>query len=169
MRAEPRPFVVIQDSREQCGFPFPPTIRVAGRDVPVEVRVQALRSGDYSTPGLIGVASCERKSIGDLCSSLTHERARFDREIARLGLHRYAALIVEGNLQDCARASAIRTSSILGSVASFYARARVATFFVGTPAFGADITLGLLRRWSSEERKRQSRFRFQLASKGTHT
>ncbi len=164
MRSEIRPLVVLVDSREQTPFPFPATVKVAGRDTPVVTQVCALRSGDYSMPGLVGIAAVERKAGTDMVNSLTHERERFDREIERLGRHRYAAIVCEAHLDELSRLSAIRTSSILGSVASFYARARVATFFVGTPAFGADITLHLLRRWASVERARQSRFRIGRAA-----
>lgn len=159
MRQPPAPIVCLIDSREQVPFVFPPTVKVAGRDVPVQTRTIHLRTGDYSIAGLEGCAAIERKSGADLLSSLSHERERFDREIERMALLRYKAIVCEAHLNELHDMSGVRTKAILGSIASFYARYQVPTFFVGSNVFGADITLGLLRRWVTVERARQSRFR----------
>jgi ERCC4-type nuclease len=158
--AAPAPIVVLQDSREGTPWTFPATVKVSGRETPVVTRVVALKTGDYSMAGLQGVATIERKAPGDFLTSISHERPRFDRELARLSLHRFAAIIVEAHLDELYRLSAMTPASILGSVASFYANWGTPTFFAGDAFGAATLALGLLRRWAGVERRRQSRLRW---------
>jgi ERCC4-type nuclease len=140
-KAAPVPMIVLCDSREQRPPPFPEGI---------VLERATLGEGDYSTPTLRDVAVIERKSVGDFASTITHGRARFDRELVRLGGYRWKAIVVEGELGEVYRSSAVHPHSVIGSIASFFARADVATLFIGNPAGAGRLIAGILRRW--EER-----------------
>jgi DNA excision repair protein ERCC-4 len=93
---EPAPFTLIIDSREQKPYAFDglaPTV------------TRALKAGDYSivghefpTPGDGFVI--ERKSIDDAFKTIISARDRFVRELEKLRLYRYAAILIEGSLRD---------------------------------------------------------------------
>lgn len=135
------PFVVWADTREQTVPPFP--------DGVVIERV-TMAEADYTTPALQGVGVIERKSISDFASSISHERERFDDEVRRLLGYRWRCIVVEGDLSSVYRATAMHPHSILGSVASFYARHDLPTFFAVNAAGAGRLICGVLRRW--EER-----------------
>jgi ERCC4-type nuclease len=135
------PFIVICDTREQAIPPFPPG---------VVVERWTLDAADYTTPTLQGKAVIERKSISDFASSITHERDRFDDELRRLLAYRWKCIVVEGDLSEVYRASATHPHSILGSIASFFARSDCPTFFAVNPTGAGRLIVGILRRW--EER-----------------
>ncbi len=79
-------FTIVIDSREQRPYQFPGAV------------VQALPTGDYSIVGLTDRVTIERKSKSDAYSSLGHGRARFRRELERLALFDYAAIVVEDSV-----------------------------------------------------------------------
>ena len=89
-------FTLIVDTREQLPYAFDgicPTVR------------RALAAGDYSivghdlpTPG--GGFVIERKSLNDLFGTVIGARERFVRELEKLRLYAYAAILVEGSLRD---------------------------------------------------------------------
>ena len=163
MKRPPTPLVILQDTREQTPWRFPPTVRVAGRVTPVEVRVATLQSGDYSVLGFAGSVVVERKSVADMAGTIAGGRERFDREIARLARFRFARIVVEGTLDEVRAATAMSFPSILGSLASFDARAGVATVFAGSEFAATTFALGYLRRAWEIEARRASRARFAWA------
>jgi ERCC4-type nuclease len=130
------PFIVYADTREQSIPPFPSGVTVE--------RV-TLDAADYTTPVLQGVAVIERKSVGDFASTITAGRERFEDEIRRLDGYRWRAIVVEGDLSQVYRAT-----SILGSIASFYARHDLPTLFAVNAAGAGRLIAGILKRW--EER-----------------
>jgi ERCC4-type nuclease len=160
------PFTVLEDTREPLGFRFPETVSItladgSKRTRPVRVVREMLPTGDYSTPMLRRVGSIERKAIGDMSASITHERERFDREIERLGRLRYRALIVEGCEHDVLEASPmLHRNALAGAGLSFLARRGVPIIYARSAEDAAWRCLALLRRWEEEEVKRQSRARF---------
>jgi len=109
-----------------------------------------MAEGDYTTEMLQGIAVIERKSISDFASSITHGRERFDDEVRRLMAYRWRAIVVEGEIGEVWRNHAVHPHSVIGSVASFFARADLPCLFAGTPAAGGRLIAGILRRW--EER-----------------
>jgi ERCC4-type nuclease len=131
------PFIILADTREQAIPPMP-----AG----VQVERAKLGEGDYTTPSLRTLAVIERKSGNDFASSLTWQRERFDREIERLKAYRHASIVVEADLSEVYRLSNVHPHAILGSIASFYARANVATFFAVNAAGCGRLIAGILRR-----------------------
>lgn len=56
-----------------------------------------LEAGDYSILGHEDTISFERKSLGDLVSTLTQGKDRFLRELEKLKDYRYAAIVVEAS------------------------------------------------------------------------
>lgn len=137
----PEPFIIYADTREQIIPPFPPG---------VVVERHMMSEADYSTPALVNVARIERKSVCDLVSTLSWGRERFDREVQRLQPFRWKCIVVEGNLTEAYRVSAMHPHSIIGSLASLYARWEVPTLFAGNEAGCGRLMAGLLKRW--EER-----------------
>jgi ERCC4-type nuclease len=134
------PFIVWADTREQLVPPFPPG---------VEVVRHMMSEADYSTPALVDTARIERKSVGDFVSTLSWGRERFDREVQRLQPFRWKVIVVEGNLTDTYRVSAMHPHSILGSIASLYARWDVPTLFAGNEVGCGRLMAGILRRWEA--------------------
>ena len=132
------PLIILADSREKAVPPFPPG---------VEVQRATLGEADYTTPGLRELAVIERKSVGDFASTITHGRERFDREVERLRRYRWKAIVVEGDLSEVYRASAVHPHSVIGSIASFFARADIPTLFAVNPAGAGRLIAGILRRW----------------------
>lgn len=69
-------FVILQDYREKLPFDFS---HIPG----VRVEETSIETGDYTTPGLEGIAAVERKSLNDLATSLGSDRKRFEAEVIR--------------------------------------------------------------------------------------
>lgn len=134
----PPRLVILADTREQTIPPFP-----AG----CVVQRATLGEGDYTTHALRTVAVIERKSISDFCSTISAGRERFEREIVRLKAYRWRCVVVEGNLSEAFRSTRMHPHSIVGTVASFYARSDVPTFFLADPATVGRFVAGVLRRW----------------------
>ncbi len=109
-----------------------------------------MSEADYTSPKLQGIGVVERKSTSDFASSITHSRERFDDEVRRLKAYRWKCIIVEGSLHDVYRCTTAHPHSIIGSIASFYARADIPTIFAGNAAGAGRLIAGILRRW--EER-----------------
>jgi ERCC4-type nuclease len=131
--------IVWCDTREQCPPPFPEGIAI--------VRV-TMSEGDYTTEALQGVGVIERKGC-DFVSSLTHDRERFEDELRRLQGYRWRCVVVEHSLADCLKMSAAHPNSIIGSVASLYARWDCPVLFAGSPAWSGRLIAGILRRWEA--------------------
>jgi ERCC4-type nuclease len=139
--ARAAPLVVLVDTREQTPPPFPEGV--------VLERV-TMSEADYTTPKLQGIAVIERKSISDFASSITHDRERFDDELRRLLVYRWRCIVIEGEIGEVWRSSAVHPHSVIGSVASFFARSDCPCLFAGTPAGAGRLIAGILKRW--EER-----------------
>lgn len=137
----PEPMVILADTREQVIPPFPPG---------VTIERATMGEADYTTPALRTIAVIERKSVCDLAGTLSWQRERFDREVQRLQPYRWKCVVVEGDLSEVYRVTAMHPHSILGSIASLYARWDVPVLFAANPAGAGRLIAGLLRRW--EER-----------------
>ena len=130
--------IVCCDSREQTPPPFPDGVLLER---------WTLETGDYTTPTLQPIAVIERKSVSDFASSLTRDRERFDDEIRRMLSYRWRAIVIEGDLSEVYRVSAAHPHSILGSIASFFARSDCPCLFAANPAGAGRLICGILRRW----------------------
>lgn len=135
------PLVVLVDTREKAIPPWPPG---------VVVERATLSEGDYTSRLAQGIGVIERKSVSDFCGTITRSRERFEDEIRRLAGYRWKAIVVEGDLSDVYRATETHPHSILGSIASFFARTDLPTFFAVNAAGAGRLIAGILKRW--EER-----------------
>jgi ERCC4-type nuclease len=140
------PLIIYCDTRENRVPPFP--------DGCVVERV-SMGEADYTSPALQGIAVVERKSAADFASSLTRDRERFEDEIRRLRAYRWKAIVVEADLSYVYRITETHPNAILGSIASFFARHDLPTFFAINEHGTGRLIAGLLKRW--EERLRTER------------
>jgi DNA excision repair protein ERCC-4 len=134
--------VILIDTREQLPLKFPP-------DLPIER--STLVTGDYSIiwngADLRNYTVVERKSVGDLLNCIGRDRARFQRELARLAEipHRY--LVVEGTLRELLEhpLCRIHPNAILGSLMAWSVKYRLAPIFAGDRTHAAAVVYALLR------------------------
>ena len=145
MNSDMVPLHIIQDSREQAPFTF--------TGYPVEVLVESLEAGDYSVAGFGRRIAVERKELQDLVGCLSGERARFERELARLRGYDAAAVVIE------APVLALRSGRYLGrldagaawqSVLAFTQRFRVPFLFCADRADAEAVTYDMLRHFARD-------------------
>lgn len=92
---------IIIDTREQKPFYFG-ALKIRGvKEIPTERGT--LHTGDYTIKGLETKFVIERKSVGDLCGTLTGGHERFLREMERIKDFEMAYIIIEGMPSDVAR------------------------------------------------------------------
>lgn len=127
-----KPTIVI-DSREQRPLVF--------EHLPYERGT--LQSGDYSIAGLEHDFAVERKSIPDLCGSLTRGRERFERELHRLRGFSFARILIVGSPHEV-QATAHNSKAIFSSVSAFEARYGIPFIWEPSPELAAR----LVERWA---------------------
>lgn len=90
------PFTVLCDTREQAPFAF---AAIDGFEV-IPKRFTTLPTGDYSIAGYQNRITIERKSVADFYHSIGSDRERFEREMLRLAEMEFAAVVIEGMVED---------------------------------------------------------------------
>lgn len=148
--------LLVVDTREQKPYSF------AKYDA--EVMRAALPAADYSLPGFEDRVVVERKSVNDLIGCLTKDRARFERELAKLRTYELAAVVIEASMQDIANGayrSDMKPHAALQSIFALQVRHGVPFIFAGNRAGGEYATYSLLEKYLSETEKR-----YQAATKG---
>ncbi len=100
------PLQIIRDTREQDGFSFV--------GFPCTVTAGTLEAGDYALAGFERRVSIERKCLSDLIGCLSGDRARFERELARLRGFDACAVVVESS-QPTLRLGHYRSAMDAGS------------------------------------------------------
>lgn len=124
--------VVVVDTREQCPYDFPSSIR------------GTLPTGDYSVQGMEGRVCVERKSLSDLYGSLGHGRDRFRREWERMAEMERAAVVVEASLHDvrCSPPaySSMHPRAVVHTLISWHARYGVPVIYAGSRKYGKQYT-----------------------------
>ena len=131
-------FVVAIDTREQKPYRFP------------RCEVKTLPTGDYSIVGLEDQIAIERKHKADAYASLGQGRARFERELERLAVFDYAAIVVETTLPDFLTAppfSQMNPKAAMNSLVAWSVKYRVCVFFAGDRAHGNALTYRLLEKY----------------------
>lgn len=106
-----------------------------------------LSEGDYSILGYEGRFTVERKSISDLVQSVTAERERFERELARMRPYDFKRLLVVGTMDDIRKhryRSQAKPKSVLASIYAFEIRYSLPCVFSATPEEAAE----LIEAWS---------------------
>ena len=147
MKPDPPQILLIEDTREQQGYSNlfqTPCIR------------EALPVGDYSIAGLQDRIGIERKSLPDLLSSLTHQRERFERELAKARPYHFFCVIVEASARDILEGrfdlSCANPRAIWESVAAFTIR-YCPFVFAGDRPTAARMTESLLLKFAREHQK----------------
>jgi len=114
---------ILIDTREQDPWKFSPMVQTE--------RV-TLSDGDYSIKGYSDQIRIERKSLADLCGTITAGRERFKSECARLQNYFRSWLLIEATIEDveaeCYR-SRVKGSSVLGTVLSVCCQYKVVPWF----------------------------------------
>jgi DNA excision repair protein ERCC-4 len=138
--------VLLVDSREKTPYTFARFHRwFAG------IEHRALGIGDYSIVGLEDRIAVERKTVEDLfnsCSPMSSREA-FVRSCARLGKLDFAALVIEGSLEDILAGftcSQMHPNAVLGTLEALAVRWGIQPWFAGTPELGEELTACLLHK-----------------------
>lgn len=128
---------IIIDSREQRPLVF--------RHFPAITA--CLPEGDYSIAGHEDRFTVERKSISDLIQSVTRERSRFERELARMRGYDFRRLLIVGTLADIEAhryRSQTNPKSVIASVTAFEIRYQLPVCYCPTPEAAA----AQIERWA---------------------
>lgn len=125
--------VIVTDTREQRPLIFQHLASEPG----------TLQSGDYSIRGLENDFAIERKSIADLCQSVTRGRERFERELHRLRGFHFARVLIVGNPHEV-HAIAHNSKAVFSSISAFEARWNVPVIWEPSPELAAR----LVERWA---------------------
>ncbi len=123
--------VIRVDTREQTPLEFPHLPSIRG----------TLTTGDYGLDALPRHMCVERKSVADLIGSLTTDRARFERELERMGAYPFRRLLVIGrefDLHSQLTRRKVSAASIIGSMRAIDAT-RCPVVWVPTPQRAAEL------------------------------
>ncbi len=136
------PLQIIRDTREQNGFEF------AG--FPCTVTAGTLEAGDYALAGFERRVSIERKCLSDLIGCLSGDRARFERELARLRGFDACAVVVESS-QPTLRLGHYRSAMDAGSAwqscLAFMQRFNVPFIWCNSRQDAEQVTFDFLRHY----------------------
>ena len=143
---------IVQDSREQAPYAFN-----APRYAGTVVEVGTLQTGDYSLHGLTDLIALERKSLSDLCGTLTAGRERFKRECERGRGREYFGLVIEASMDDVRRhnyRSQMTPQSLLQTLAAWSIRYGLHVHWCGSREGGEYMVHSLLEKFLKEQQTR---------------
>ena len=135
-----RPILLV-DTREQDPLNFALYNERLGAIVKM-----TLKAGDYSILGHEREISFERKSLGDLVSTLTQpkNRDRFFKELEKLANYRYAAIIAEASYSQVAspyQYTRVKPETVLGLLQAIQTRYNIDVIFSGSRANSEEIII----------------------------
>jgi ERCC4-type nuclease len=153
------PVVVLIDTREQRPFGFDGITadqEHGGGFWQVRTEVRGIPSGDYSLDGFADRIAVERKSVADLFGTVGKGRGRFVRELERLAVMEWAAVVVEGDWTEVTerppRRSKLPPRTVYRSVIAWQQRyPRVHWWFCPSRAFAEVTTFRLFERFLKEQ------------------
>ena len=143
---------IIQDSREQAPYTFN-----APKYAGVTVEVGTLQTGDYSLARMTDRIALERKSLSDLCGTLTAGRERFKRECERGRGLQYFGLAIEASMDDVRRhnyRSQMTPQSLLQTLAAWSIRYGLHVHWCGSREGGEYMVHSLLGKFLREQQAR---------------
>lgn len=143
---------IIQDSREQTPYTFQHE-----RYSEVVVEVGTLHTGDYSLFGMTDRIAVERKSLSDLCGTLTKGRERFQRECERGRGLDYFGLVIESSMEDVRNhryQSRMTPQSLLQTLAAYSVRYGLHVLWCGSREGGEYTVFSLLQKYLREQQSR---------------
>jgi ERCC4-type nuclease len=156
----PSPFAVVVDDREGLPFSFPNIkgdVREGCKRIAVVTETRRLLTGDYTLRRINGPSyedriAIERKSHGDLYSTLGQRRAEFEAELERLNEMTFAAVVVESSWHQIAceppERSRLNPKTVMRSILAWSQRfPRVHWFPMGSRAMAEATTYRLLERY----------------------
>lgn len=116
-------FIIVRDTREQIKWQFS-NLPIRGYKQ-IQTIDKKLDQGDYSIVGYEDKFAIEKKSVSDLCGTLTGGHERFIREMERLKNYETSYIIIEGEfLQICLHLQKYgRLNSLTGIINSLLAYA----------------------------------------------
>jgi ERCC4-type nuclease len=127
--------VIIRDTREQR--------KLCPRRLPFVD--ETLPTGDYGIQHLSGLFIVEKKSLDDLCASITKERDRFCRELERIKAARFRRLLItayDSEVKTHRYRSAVEPKVIFNTLASFEVKYDLPYVFAGDEEHAAAILEG---------------------------
>jgi len=137
----------LTDTREGKPYNFPD----------FNVEYVSLPAGDYSVKNYYDKIAIERKSLGDLFSSLGVNRDKFNYEIERLTYVEQKHIIIEGTLDQCLHPerffSKIHPNSVMGSLISL-AEKGIQVWLAGNHRDGNRLAKRILERFVEKEGKK---------------
>ena len=128
---------IIIDTREQTPLVF--------RHFPTVTAT--LKTGDYSVSTFEDRFTVERKSIADLVGSVTHDRNRFERELARMRGYDFRRLLIVGTLAQVEAheyRSQAEPKAVIASVCTFEVRYQLPVYW----APSAEAAAVQVERWA---------------------
>jgi len=135
-------FRLVIDTREQEPYTFDcASIR------------HCLEAGDYSVQGYESRVAVERKSLVDLCRTVIHERARFERELVKLTAHGAACVVVEADLDRVLRGEhagelrGVSPASLLGAALHIQIQHGIPVIWCGSRPAARHFTEQFLRMY----------------------
>lgn len=134
---------IIVDTREQDAYEFP------GGDV--LIIKQKLDAGDYSLVDHERHVAVERKNLDDFVKTVVLDMKRFRMELKALEKMDFAAVVVEGTIQDILSSRyklGVHPQSVIGATAAIMMDYGVPIIFAGTRAAACHMTRSLLERYA---------------------
>ena len=127
--------IILVDTREQTPLDFEP-FGLSVERVTLPFADYGLVGFSGAEPGDLLLFAVERKSLNDLVSSIGGDRARFEREISRMQVYRFKALVIEST-EDEVRTGAYRgkmaPEAVFGTLASWTVNYDLHVRFAGNP------------------------------------
>lgn len=145
MSKQQYPTIVI-DTREQLPHAF----------AHCQTETRKLDAGDYSVAGMESVVAIERKTLGDFLGTVTHDRDRFMRELARMKGYRWKWIVVEAGWHDIVNGnyrSAANPNSMIGTTAALCIRHCPVFFAYSRECANAIIERLLIMAWREWEKE----------------
>lgn len=150
-RLLPEGYQFVVDTREQRPWDLEPAVR------------KGLPTGDYSITGLEEMFCIERKSLPDLLGVIGSGRARFERELERMGSYHKAFLVIEcpwerlvkGDYRsaDWSRQIKMNPSSVVGSLFAWMSRFNVMVHCAAHRGAAEDWARGLMVKVATDHAK----------------
>lgn len=150
---QPGHMTILVDRREQKPYRFQ---HVHKPVLSFEVRAATLRTGDYALaddaggvdPGIV----IERKAPGDFFASISHGRARFEREVIRMAEFQYRALVVECDWTGILNPTTnVSPAAAVATIVAWSQRYGVHSFLCPGRPFAEQLTFRLLERFRRDQ------------------
>ena len=146
---------IIVDTQEKRPYRFE---RITPRP---QIKVISLATGDYTIEGFEDNIAVERKSLIDAFGSFGKGRERFEKELERMVLLDFAAVVIEGDWLQILRNPPSRTNfkpkAFYASVIAWQQRYGVHFWVCPNRAFAEKTTYRILERFCKDEETRRVR------------